>query len=318
MSRVLVTGGSGYLGTSVVAGLAASDNVELVVSVDIRPPSPGVRLPGVLYERVDVTDAADLPGRLRRHRIDTVVHLASIVNPGTSTTVTEEFAVDVEGSKSVFEACVEVGVSRVVVSSSGATYGYHPDNPEWITEDTPLRGNDDFPYSRHKRLVEEMLAELRETQPQLTQTILRIGTILGQGLENQVTALWDSRRVLTIAGSESPFVFVCMDDVVAIIVRAATGGPAGTFNVAGDGKLTVTEIAQMLGKKQLIVPAWALATVLRLGHALGLTPHGPAQVKFLRYRPVLDNRALKESFGYHPSKTSREAFSCYLDARDNR
>lgn len=315
MTRVLVTGGSGFLGTSVVAGLVASEAIESVVSADIRVPCPGVRLAGVHYERVDVTAAADLPELLRAHNIDTVVHLASIVNPGRTTTVTQEFAVDVDGSRAVFAACVEAGVSRIVVSSSGATYGYHADNPEWITESDPLRGNDDFPYSKHKRMVEEMLAELRTTAPQLTQTIFRIGTILGPAVDNQITALWEGRRLLKLAGSDSPFVFIWVDDVVEVMVRAATGGPAGIFNVAGDGKMTIGEIAHALGKKLLVLPPWVFAVALWVGHGLRLTPHKPAQVKFLRYRPVLDNRALRESFGYRPSKTSREAFAAYLEAR---
>lgn len=315
MTRVLITGGSGFLGASVVAGLAASDAVECVVCADIRKPGPGVRQPGVIYGRLDVTDAPELPDLLREYEIDTVVHLASIVNPGQGLTPEQEYAVDVEGSRTVFRACVEAGVSRVVVSSSGAAYGYHRDNPEWITETDPLRGNDDFSYSKHKRLVEEMLAELRETEPQLTQTIFRIGTILGAGVNNQITALWDAPRVLTIAGSDSPFVFICVDDVVSAIVRAATGGPAGIYNIAGDGKLTVKEIAHILGKKQVVLPAWALAAALWIGHLLRSTPHGPERVKFLRYRPVLDNTALKESFGFTPSWTSREAFEGFIAAR---
>jgi len=318
VSRVLVTGGTGFLGTSVVAGLAASDDIECVVSADIRAPSPGVRLPGVLYERVDVTDAPDLPELLRHHEIDTVVHLASIVNPGKSTTVSQEFAVDVEGSRAVFDACVAAGVSRIVVSSSGAAYGYHPNNAEWIVESDPIRGNDDFPYSRHKRMVEEMLAELRETAPQLNQTVFRIGTILGPAVDNQITALWDGKRILKLVGSDSPFVFVWVDDVVAVMVRAASGGPAGIFNVAGDGRLTVAEIARALGKKLFVIPAWLFVVVLGVGHFLKLTPHRPAQVNFLLYRPVLDNTALKENFGYTPAKTSREAFRAFLDARAQR
>ncbi|MBH0009929.1 SDR family oxidoreductase [Salinibacterium sp. SWN1162] len=315
MSRVLVTGGTGFLGTSVVAGLAASDAIDCVVSADIRAPNPGVRLPGVLYERVDVTDAPDLPELLRRHEIDTVVHLASIVNPGKSTTVTQEFAVDVEGSRAVLDACVAAGVTRVVVSSSGAAYGYHRENAEWITESEPLRGNDDFPYSRHKRMVEEMLAELRESAPQLTQTVFRIGTILGPAVDNQITALWDGKRVLKLTGSDSPFVFIWVDDVVEAMVRAASGGPAGVFNMAGDGKMTVREIAAALGKRLIIIPPWLFSVALTLGHALKLTPHKRAQVKFLLYRPVLDNGALKSTFGFTPRKTSREAFAAYLEAR---
>lgn len=312
MTRVLVTGGSGFLGSSVVAGLAVA--VEHVVSGDIREPAADARLPGVSYEHVDVTDAAGLPALLRAHRIDVVVHLASIVNPGAATTVAQEYRVDVEGSRAVFAACLEAGVRRVVVSSSGAAYGYHADNPEWLVETDALRGNDDFAYSRHKRLVEEQLGELRREHPEFEQVVFRIGTILGPTVRNQITALWDAPRPLQIAGSESPFVFVWIDDVVGAMVRAATDGPPGVYNVAGDGRVTVPEIAALLGKRTRVIPAWMLAAALAVGHALRLTPHGPAQVGFLRYRPVLDNTRLKTRFGYAPAKTSREAFLAYRAA----
>lgn len=315
MTRVFVTGGSGFLGSSVVAGLARSTGVELVVSGDVRGPKAEQRVAGVVYEFMDVTAAGDLPDLLRRHGIDVVVHLASIVNPGASTTVQQEYSVDVDGSRAVFAACVAAGVRRVVVSSSGAAYGYHADSPDWLTESDPVRGNEEFPYSRHKRLVEQQLASLRESEPGLEQVVFRIGTILGPTVKNQITALWDGPRILEIAGAESPFVFIWVDDVVGAMVRAATDGPVGIYNVAGDGRLTVREIAARLGKKTVVVPAWALAAALAVGHTLRLTPHGPAQVGFLRYRPVLDNTRLKSRFGFTPSRTSAEAFDEYLRYR---
>ena len=85
------------------------------------------------------------------------------------------------------------GVQHVIVSSSGAAYGYHPDNPAWLSETDAIRGNHEFAYSWHKRLVEEMLAEYREREPQLRQTVFRIGTILGETVSNQITALFDMR-----------------------------------------------------------------------------------------------------------------------------
>src|SRR5690606_36305225 len=212
----------------------------------------------------------------------------------------------------VLEACVASGVRRIVVSSSGAAYGYHADSAEWLDEQDPVRGNDVFPYSKHKRLVEEMLAQTRLEHPQLEQVIFRIGTILGPTVHNQITALWDAPRLLRIAGADSPFVFVWVDDVAGAMVRAAVDGPAGIYNVAGDGRLSVPEIAQRLGKRMLTVPAWALALALRVGHALRLTEHGPEKVIFLRYRPVLANRRLREEFGYTPTLTSAEAFEAYL------
>ncbi|MFI5425536.1 NAD-dependent epimerase/dehydratase family protein [Aeromicrobium sp. UC242_57] len=151
-SRVLVTGGNGFLGRSVVRGLAAC-GLDHVVSTDIALPESSA--PGVVHEIVDVTDAVQVGEALARHQVDTVVHLASIVNPGKGMSDSIAYRVDVDGSRHVVEGCVAHGVRRIVVSSSGAAYGYHADNPAWITEDQPVRGNDVFAYSRHKRLVED-------------------------------------------------------------------------------------------------------------------------------------------------------------------
>lgn len=316
MTRVLVTGGNGFLGSHVVAALDAHPGVERVVCGDVRQPQHP--RDGVVYERLDVTDASALAPLLTRHRIDTVVHLASIVTPGRDSDAAIEYRVDVDGSRNVLEACVATGVRRIVVSSSGAAYGYHPDNPDWLREYDPVRGNDEFAYSRHKRLVEEMLAGYRESHPALEQTVFRIGTILGPNVANQITALWDGPRILAIRGAESPFVFIWVDDVVGAMVRAVTGGPAGIFNVAGDGKLTVTQIAGRLGKPLFTISPRLLGAVLRVGHALRLTRYGPEQVRFLQYRPVLANERLKSVFGYTPTKTSSQAFDAYLEARRAR
>jgi len=308
--RVLITGGSGFLGTHVAAALVARPDVELVVAGDVRGPQHP--LDGVVYEECDITRADALAPLLRTHGIDVVVHLAAIVNPGRDHDL--EYRVDVDGSRHVLEACVEAGVRRIVVSSSGAAYGYHADNPEWLRESDPVRGNDEFPYSKHKRLVEQLLAGYRQAHPELEQVVFRIGTILGPTVQNQITALWDGPALLGVRGSASPFVFVWVDDVAAAMARAATDGPAGVYNVAGDGRVTVPEIARRLGKRVVWVPAGALGAGLRVGRALRLTVHGPEQVGFLRYRPVLANDALKSDFGYTPRKTSAEAFEAYLQA----
>lgn len=306
--RVLVTGGCGFLGTHVAAALVAHPGVAVVVAADVRRPEHP--LDGVQYEECDVTRSGAVAPVLERHEIDVVVHLAAIVSPGRDHDL--EYRVDVEGTRNVLDACIASGVRRIVVSSSGAAYGYHADNPAWLRESDPLRGNDEFPYARHKRLVEEMLAEARIEHPALEQVVFRIGTILGPTVANQITALWDGRRILAVRGSDSPFVFAWVDDVAAAIVRAATDGPAGIYNVAGDGRLTVHEIAARLGKPVLTVPAGVLAFALRIGRMLRLTVHGPEQVGFLRYRPVLANDAVKNEFGFIPTHTSAEAFDAYL------
>lgn len=312
MSRVLVTGGSGFLGSHTVQALALRTEVDLIVSADVREPAKTPA--GVVVATCDVTDAAAVDALVAEHDIDTIVHLAAIVNPGTVDEAIE-YAVDVDGTRNVLDAALRHSVRRLVVSSSGAAYGYHRDNPDWLVESDPIRGNDAFSYSRHKRLVEEMLADARAQHPELEQVILRIGTILGPDVSNQITALWKARRILAIRGSKSPFVFIWVEDVVGAIVRGATGTATGAFNVAGDGRVTIDEIADAVGTPTLAVPAWVLSLALRIGHALKLTVHGHERVGFLRYRPVLDNTRLKTELGYTPSKTSRQALDAYLASR---
>ena len=317
--RVLVTGAAGYLGSQLIAALAAEAvrRPAAVVAMDVREVPPEKRLAGVAYEAADIR-APDLAAILQRHAIDTVVHLASIVTPGKNSKREFEYSVDVLGTENLLKACVASEVRKIVVSSSGAAYGYHADNPAWITEDAPLRGNEEFAYSWHKRLVEEMLADYRVRAPQLRQVVFRIGTILGESVRNQITDLFDKPRLIAIRGSDSPFVFVWDQDVVGCMVEAVYSDKAGVYNVAGDGALGVRAIAARLGKRCVVLPAWLLQAALALLKRLGLTQYGPEQVNFLRYRPVLDNRRLKEVFGYLPQKTSAEVFEFYLAARARR
>jgi len=258
---------------------------------------------------------ASLAQALQLHRIDTVVHLASIVTPGRGSSRELEYSVDVLGSKNVLQACVAVGVRHLLVSSSGAAYGYHADNPDWISEDQALRGNESFAYAHHKRLVEEMLAEYRSHHPELRQTVFRIGTILGERVDNQITALFEKPRLLAIRGSASPFVFIWDEDVCAAFMQALRTGRAGLFNLAGDGALPLREIAARLGKPLLELPAGLLQVALAVGAKLGISRYGPEQLDFLRYRPVLLNRRLKEDLGFVPGKTSAQAFEAFVAAR---
>jgi UDP-glucose 4-epimerase len=312
--RVLITGGAGYLGGTLVASLARrreeSADPACIVATDVREVAADRRLPGVEYAVFDVRETG-LAAILREHAIDTVVHLAAIVTPGPKSSRELEYAVDVTGTRNVLEACVASGVQRFVVTSSGAAYGYHADNPEWLTEDDPVRGNEAFAYSHHKRLVEEMLAEYRRAHPELKQVVLRVGTILGETTRNQITALFERPRLIAIRGSRSPFVFIWDQDVVGAIEHAIFSGRDGIYNVAGDGALSIHEIAARLGKRCLTIPPGLLRAVLAVAHPLGLSRYGPEQVDFLRYRPVLDNRRLKEEFGYVPKLTSARVFELY-------
>ena len=247
--------------------------------------------------------------------VDAVVHLAAIVSPGGPAARAREFEVDVRGTENVLKACVAHGVDQIVVTSSGAAYGYYADNPVPLSETDALRGNPEFAYSDHKRLVEEMLARTRAEHPGLKQLIFRPGTILGARVANQITAIFERPLILGVAGSDTPFVLIWDEDVARCIVKGLIERREGIYNLTSDDALPLREIARMLGKPFVALPVWFFKSALWLLQTLGLSQAGPAQLNFIRYRPVLSNRRLKSEFGYDPGTTSREVFARWLAMR---
>jgi UDP-glucose 4-epimerase len=312
---VLVTGAAGYVGQLCVAALAKRrTDLAALIAMDVNPVEDGDRTSDVDYLQRDVCDAG-MADVFRMHGIDTVVHLASIVRAPKSAPRDLAFRVDVLGTQNVLKACVASGVKKIIVTSSGAAYGYHADNPAWLDERDALRGNEAFEYARNKRLVESMLAALREKHPSLAQIVFRPGTIVGESVHSPVTDLFEQPFILGVAGSSAPFVFIWDQDLVACLVDAVFSDKTGVYNVAGDGALAPREIAKLLAKPYLPIPAFVLGAALWLLSMLGLSQNGPERVDFLRFRPVLSNRRLKSEFGYTPKLSSREAFELYARAR---
>ena len=257
---------------------------------------------------MDVT--TDAPARvIAKVKPDVIVHLASIVTPPPKMGRAAAYAVDVEGTRKVMNAAIANGVRRLVVTSSGAAYGYHADNPVPLCEDDPLRGNPEFPYSDHKRQVEEILAEARSASPDLEQVILRVGTVLGAGTEKP-----DNRPVSQTAPAGS----IRQRQPVCFYLDARSGTyPAARSNRRATRYLqrrwrwcdgcdrpgprhgqTGSALAYVGAESRLGRGATARPVALRARTGA-----------FLQNRPVLDNSALKSEFGYIPEKTSAEVFA---------
>ena len=246
---------------------------------------------------------------------DAIVHLATVIRPPRDMSEAHLHAIEVGGTQCLVDSAAVNGVRQLIVTSSGAAYGYTPDNAEWIDEQHPLRGHPHFAYARHKLEIEQLLARSRAQHPQLRQLILRPGTILGRRLNNPVSDLFKKHAVLGVRGHDSRFVFIWEQDVVGIIRQGLEQAREGIYNLAGDGALSLAEIAEILGKPYRPLPAMLLAGALRLLKPLGLSQYGPEQLDFLRYRPVLSNQRLKDEFGYQPRYSSREAFFAFLNAQ---
>ncbi len=306
--RILITGAGGYVGRIVGERLATRYRV---IGTDLKPRDDL----GFELLAMDVRDPK-LRALMADLRITHVIHLAAVLEGSKDRD--RDYDIDVRGTQNVVEGAIAAGVRHLTVSSSGAAYGYLPDNPEWIGEEHPLRASDVFAYAYHKRVVEQVLARYRQTAPQLRQLVLRICTVIGARTDNQITALFKKRRILGVRGSDARFVFIWDEDVAGAIVHGVEGDRAGVYNLAGDGAMRIPEIAAALGKPTLVLPAFLISWALEFGEMFHLSRYGPEQLDFLRYRPVLDNRRLKEIFGYRPMKSSAEAFQTFAEAQRGR
>lgn len=313
--RILITGAAGFLGQQLLADLAVQQPGWNLFAADIREIPANLRRDNVQPLHLDISQPAAVGKAVAACRPEAIVHLASVVSPPPGMSEATLHAIDVGGTQALIEAAAANAVEQLIITSSGAAYGYYPENAEWIDEHDPLRGHNKFAYAKHKREVEELLVQARIAHPRLRQLILRPGTILGKRVNNQITDLFKKRAVLGIQGNDSRFVFIWDQDVVSIIRKGLEKGASGIYNLAGDGALSLREIAQILRKPYRPLPAALIQGVLRVLKPLRLSQYGPEQVDFLRYRPVLANRRLKEEFGYTPRYTSREAFIAFLDAQ---
>jgi UDP-glucose 4-epimerase len=127
--------------------------------------------------------------------------------------------------------------------------------------------------------------------------------------------LFERPVVTGLSGTATPFSLIADRDVVAALAQAVRSGKAGIYNLAGDGTLSLREIARLNGKPFVPIPPAIMRGALRLLSALGLTRLTPENVKFIQYRPVLDNARLKSEFGYTPELDARAVFERYRDQR---
>ena len=307
--KILVTGASGYIGSQLINHLLDSRSEQhQIIGTDIRVTESNHA--NYQFLKGDLTKN-DVKQMIIDHQPEVVVHLAAIVAPTPA--MTREFIYDVEvnGTKRILEGCLAANVKKIVVTSSGAAYGYYADNPKWLKEEDVLRGNKEFAYAFHKRLQEELLEEFRKSQPQLKQVILRVGTILGKDTDNDITNLFKKPIVLGVNGTDTPFVIIWDKDLIKVLTKTILENVEGVYNIAGDGIMEMKEMATLIGKKFIQLPSALIRFILSIAKPLKLMRYGPEQVKFIEFRPVLANTKMKEELGFIPEKTARKAFMYY-------
>src|SRR5215208_3217842 len=152
---VAVTGPTGDLGIAIVNALERSRAVKRIVGMARRPFDPAERgWKKTEYRQGDVTDTGSVRSLVKG--ADAVVHLAFAILDASDATR----ELNIEGSRRVFEEAARAGAERICYASSVAAYGFHDDNPDWLTEEIPPRGSPEHSYSEQKAEVERVLGEV--------------------------------------------------------------------------------------------------------------------------------------------------------------
>ena len=325
---VTVTGPTGDLGIAVVDALERSSRVGKVIGMARRefdPESQGWRK--TEYRQGDVTDPESCREAVRG--ADVVVHLAFAIIGGGA----QAHEINVEGSRHLFEAAIGAGVERICYASSVAAYGFHRDNPDWLEEDVPARGSDEFYYSAHKAEVERLLGDLlrrrRKTSayafrpcivagPKATAMLeavpyFQISDRLPEAVMRLVSAMPMLKPVIPDPGI--PIQLVHEDDVASAFLAGALGkGSPGAYNLAGDGTITMADVARELNWYSVPVPEAAVGAAAEAVTRIPDPPEFVSWVVALR-RPVLmrTERAKKE-LGWRPQHSSAATLRELVDA----
>jgi nucleoside-diphosphate-sugar epimerase len=323
---VAVTGPTGDIGISAVNALERDPNVDRIVGMARRPFDPNQQgWTKTVYRQGDILDR-DAVDKLVAEA-DVVVHLAFVIMGSRE----ESERVNLKGTRNVFEACVDGAVDgrprRLVYSSSVAAYGYHSDNPVPLTEDVPPRGSPEHYYSQQKAACEKALAELTANSP-LEVFILRPCIVAGPRAHAVVEALpWNrvpylntATRVLPVLKPPvpdpgNPLQLVHHDDVAAAIALAATASaPPGAYNLAGDGVLSVSELAAALGGRPVRVPAVAATAASAILARLPAVPSAAEWLHIARTSVVMDTHKAKSQLGWTPEYSSAETLQALVDS----
>jgi UDP-glucose 4-epimerase len=308
LKNVLITGVSGYLGGKIAAALSENDRVSRLIGIDIREPA---KCPKKLtFINHDVRKP--LTGMFQDHDIDTVVHAAYVLAPIHNVSLMED--INISGTKNVLAASKKAGISHLVYTSSTTAYGFYPDNPVPLKEESPLRGNNDFTYAKNKKEIESLMQEFARENSNITVTILRPCFVVGPGLDNLIAHHLKKKFVL-LPNNHKPFQFVHEDDFLRAVVLCLEKTVPGIFNIAGKGTIEFTEAARMLGNIPVMLPFKMAYILNHIGWVLRLsflTEFPSPMLNLVRYSWVASQDRFLRETGFTYQYDTRSAFEDFV------
>lgn len=308
--RVVITGATGNVGTSLIGSLLNEDSVEEIVGVARR--KPDAELPKVEWKGVDIsTDDLDpvFSGA------DAVVHLAWAIQP--SRDLRALAATNVLGSRRVFESVERTGVPALVYASSVGTYSPGPKDRQ-VAENWPTNGIGTSFYSRHKAEVERMLDALESRSPGTRVVRLRPAIILKAGAACGIRRLFMGPLIPTklIKPGRVPLMpnlkgvrtqFVHSHDIGEAYRLALTSGVRGPFNIAADPVMDFPAIARLMHAKPVPVPKPLVRRAADLSWRMRLQPSPVGWFDMAVQSPLMDISRAHTELGWTARRTAEEA-----------
>jgi UDP-glucose 4-epimerase len=309
--RIVVTGATGNVGTSVVAALGADPGVHEIVGLARR--LPRLRSPRTSWVQADIVTA---PLAELFRGADAVIHLAWLIQPSRDAAKLE--AVNVTGTQRVFEAAAAAGVGALVHASSIGAYSPAPDDRR-VDESWPAGGTPTSFYARHKALAERALDALEAAHPGLRVVRLRPALIFKREAASEI------RRLFAGPLLPSPLVrpgllpvlplppglrvqAVHSADVAEAYRLAATDGRArGAYNVAADPVLDAATLGRALRARPVRVPVRALRAAADLSWRLRLQPTPPGWLDMGMGVPLMDSGRIRGELGWTPRHAADDA-----------
>ncbi len=324
---VAVTGPTGDIGRSLLRLLDRDERVGRITAMARRPFDPAAEgLAKVEYRRADVLDADAV--REVIDGADVVVHLAFMIMGGARETT----EINLTGSRNVFGAAIDAAVGRLVYASSVAAYGFGAENPPVLTEDLEPLGTERHYYSAQKAELELALRELLAGTDvaayvfrpcivagpdalTLVQSIpyVQLSDRMPAPILRALELVPALRPVIPDPGV--PFQLVHHDDVASALQAAVLGlGEPGIYNLAGDGTLTLGDLADALGWYSIPVPDLAVGAVAELVARLPFMPGEAQWIESLRRPVIMDTTRARTMLGWQPRHDARETLEAMVRA----
>jgi UDP-glucose 4-epimerase len=330
--KVAITGPTGDIGRALIRALDKEPVIDRVVGMARKPFDPEKQgLKKFEYRRGDITDRTAVQSLVED--ADVVIHLAFLIFGSKD----EAERVNMQGCTNVFESAFEAKAQRLIYTSSVAAYGFHDDNPEVLTEDVPPRGTDEHYYSAQKARLEEHLEKLATNFPDTEVYVFRPCVVAGPtalSLIEKIPYVQLSEKLpdkaMRVVGSLPllrpvipdpgvPFQLVHEDDVAQAVTNSVLGkGEPGIYNLAGDGELTLTDLAHALGWYPLPIPEVAVDATVSVVSRMPLLPTEAKWINAIRVPVLMDTTRAKEKLGWEPHYDALETLADTIHSARSR